>query len=319
MSFEKDSFGLGRTADTAGQWKATVYFGVLMAIAAGLCQQPSAFAQKNAAQTAAGAIIIQNNQMRQELRETRRELKEIKEGLGIEEPSSQSSEPLPMGLAVLAGVILVGGCFVLAVVAAPIAGTRESTQYQYKWFLGIPLMIAVMCGVPLLMAVLPKEQRDQYIGPLSLALFGGMFAAPVAAHYLGGWAYDRRQSPPIIAKKTMIKPVGNEGCWYVRLPNGDVNGPREKENIRVMATQGKYPPGTQWSNFETGPWDVLVEPKTSPEQSTRYWVRTPQGMSGGPYTKEQLSRAIAAGKIPDGSEAASSPDGPWRKIATKRS
>jgi len=77
-------------------WKV-VYLGVLMVIAVGLGHQPSAFAQNKAAQTAAGAIIIQNNQMRQELRETRRELKEIKEGLGIEgvaneEPSSSPTD-----------------------------------------------------------------------------------------------------------------------------------------------------------------------------------------------------------------------------------
>lgn len=49
----------------------------------------------------------------------------------------------------------------------------------------------------------------------------------------------------------------------------------------------------------------------------QYWVRTPQGKRGGPFTKEQIAKAIATGKIPADSEAATSPDGPWRRIRAK--
>ena len=50
----------------------------------------------------------------------------------------------------------------------------------------------------------------------------------------------------------------------------------------------------------------------------QYWVRTSEGKRGGPFTKEQITKAIVAGKIPEGSEVASSPDGPWQKIRIKK-
>jgi hypothetical protein len=51
----------------------------------------------------------------------------------------------------------------------------------------------------------------------------------------------------------------------------------------------------------------------------KLWVRTPDGKRGGPYSKQQVTRAIAAGKLPTGSEAATSPDGPWKVIKNLQS
>jgi hypothetical protein len=66
-----------------------------------------AYPQNNAAKTAAGAIILQNNRTQQELRETKRELREIKEGLGIEssdasQAGNRTAIPHSAGIALLA-------------------------------------------------------------------------------------------------------------------------------------------------------------------------------------------------------------------------
>jgi hypothetical protein len=105
---------------------------------------------------------------------------------------------------------------------------------------------------------------------------------------------------------------------WVRLPNGKVGGPYGMDTVQANVKDGRYPSGTQWSNSEAGPWEFLVRPKGAEQKTDHLWVRTPEGKRGGPYTKDQISKAIAAGKLPEGSEAASSPDGPWRKISGKR-
>jgi hypothetical protein len=49
------------------------------------------------------------------------------------------------------------------------------------------------------------------------------------------------------------------------------------------------------------------------------WVRTPEGKQGGPYSQQQIKKAIAAGQLPTGSKAAASPDGPWTVIKNLQS
>jgi hypothetical protein len=355
-------------------WKV-VFLDVLMVIAVGLGHQPSAFAQNKAAQTAAGAIIIQNNQMRQELRETRAELKEIKEGLGIESaPSGGGEGALPVALAILiaiVGVVVFIGAMLWLVVRWRSDLTAIRTELQsarrsndawqvYKALCngrGIPTQVFVVmfglislffwfessAGLERLDSTFNNPDSSKaveahhayewecvvgsglWLSGFTAAWFYGLFLyanrlvrRSICAETTDGKVSDEAAAAVVMGGSlAKAKPALLPCSWFVRLPDGTIRGPFEK--ARVMAWRGRYPSGTQWSNFESGPWEVLVEPKTSPEQSTRFWVRTPQGMNGGPYTREQLSKAIAAGKIPDGSEAASSPDGPWRKIAVKRS
>jgi len=105
---------------------------------------------------------------------------------------------------------------------------------------------------------------------------------------------------------------------WVRLPNGKIGGPYGMDTVQAHLKDGRYPSGSQWSNSEYGPWEFLVRPDGVAQKTDRLWVRTPEGKRGGPYTQDQISKAIAAGKVPDGSEAAASPDGPWKKISGKR-
>jgi hypothetical protein len=58
---------------------------------------------------------------------------------------------------------------------------------------------------------------------------------------------------------------------------------------------------------------------TESSSPQRVWVRTPDGKSGGPYTTDQIAKAIAASKIPEGTEVAPSPNGPWKAINFKKS
>jgi hypothetical protein len=65
----------------------------------------------------------------------------------------------------------------------------------------------------------------------------------------------------------------------------------------------------------------LVGPPPPPPVAVhvQWWIRAPDGRQSGPYTKECLARALTAGKLPQGTVAANSPNGPWRPVQVKKS
>lgn len=73
--------------------------------------QQAVLAQGKGANTAAGAIILQNNRTQHELRETKQELEQIREGLGLPAPESNTEDsPFVLLLACVAtlGIIAFG-------------------------------------------------------------------------------------------------------------------------------------------------------------------------------------------------------------------
>jgi len=77
--------------DCLGLRQLVVSAGLSLIILTVDCQ--AVYSQNNAVRNAAGVLILQNNRTQQELRETRRELKEIREGLGIESTTSGGAAP----------------------------------------------------------------------------------------------------------------------------------------------------------------------------------------------------------------------------------
>jgi hypothetical protein len=307
------------------QWRYTVVtVGLSLVMVAAHGQV--AFSQNNAARNAAGYMILQNNRTQQELRETKQELREIKEGLGIESTSSGDSTANPAILALAMGVLL-------ALIAGVIWGLRESlscerhiragdfTKYRraYEWrvtFLAFALGFSpwftfdprfqwlYMPGLFLTLSigvVLTREGRLKKRFDKATAQYSH---SPVKAG-------ERNAKVGQAVNKMALIPHQS----FVRLPTGEIEGPGEKANIRVLAKQGKYPPGTQWSDTANGPWETLVD-EVAVTPVLGIWIRTPDGRSGGPYTKDQIRKAIATGKLAANAQAASTPSGPWRSIGS---
>jgi hypothetical protein len=82
-------------------------------------------------EAAAGALIIQQGRTRQELQETKRELKAIREGLGIDEPSTQRDGPDPTALPV-AILCAVGVAIGLLVFFASIVSNARKEAAKLK-------------------------------------------------------------------------------------------------------------------------------------------------------------------------------------------
>jgi hypothetical protein len=115
------------------------------------------------------------------------------------------------------------------------------------------------------------------------------------------------------------------GGMWLRLPNGRMGGPFAKHLILTQARQGTYPPGTVWSEQADGPWllvpgvKAMAAPPPAPIASAvQWWIRTPDGKQSGPHTKEQLAKAAAVGRLPQGTVAANSPNGPWKKVRLQK-
>jgi hypothetical protein len=66
----------------------------------------------------------------------------------------------------------------------------------------------------------------------------------------------------------------------------------------------------------TDPRGVTLPEK--PMAGDQFWIRTPDGKQSGPHTKEQLARAASAGRIPQGTVAADSPNGPWKQVQLRK-
>jgi hypothetical protein len=113
--------------------------------------------------------------------------------------------------------------------------------------------------------------------------------------------------------------------WFLHFPDGKIKGPGEGENIRVLAKQGKYPPGTTWSQQANGPWvpvpgvkAAAAPPPAPAAPAVQWWIRTPDGRQSGPHTKEQLAKSASAGRLPQGTVVANSPNGPWKRIQLRK-
>jgi len=111
----------------------------------------------------------------------------------------------------------------------------------------------------------------------------------------------------------------------IKLPSGKTGGPFGKASVIANARQGKYPPGTAWSEAANGPWlpvpalQCVTPPRSAPaSDSEGWWIRLPSGEQSGPYTKEQLATAAAVGKLPPGTVAANSSDGPWKAVQSQK-
>jgi hypothetical protein len=131
---------------------------------------------------------------------------------------------------------------------------------------------------------------------------------------------DRLQPSNVVVAEVQAP----SGAW-LKLPNGKMGGPFEKAVVLMNARQGKYPLGTVWSEQAEGPWvpvpGVSAPPAPMPAPvaaSVQWWIRTPDGKQSGPHTKEQLATAAAAGRIPQGTVAANSPNGPWKQVRLQK-
>jgi hypothetical protein len=296
MKLKKNSLGLGKTADTAGQWKAAV-FCAWIAIGMSLGHSHNAFAQSKAAQTAAGAYmmnsIIQQNRTRQELNETKKELRAIREGLGIEAESPPELPKPSLGivvLVVLVGVLFVGSILRGVLAKMPICGGRQATQRSFLLWLGMPSMFAWMLGFPVLVGHVIGG-----IGPaISLLWVVGMPVLLLASYAFGGSVYDRRLS------------CRSPGLGYDRRTSS------RSQAVGALAVDQT----TDEDFFKSSPSREVVAVKS---ELADIYIRTPQGRRGGPFTRNQVLKAVSAGKIPGGTLAAKSPDGPWMPIRVKGS
>jgi hypothetical protein len=314
------------------QWRYTVVaVGLSLVMVAAHGQV--AFSQNNAARNAAGYMILQNNRTQQELRETKQELREIKEGLGIESTSSGGSAPSPAAIAASVALLAVVGVITLWAIsqAAACETYRKAGNFQkYKQAYGFRAMFVAFVALfapvfgTLFVAALMRDriQHASADAIQSTAQFSvlAFIAWTVVICVFGKWYVNESRLRRLFEAVHPIAAVSatssaNPHRSFVRLPSGEIKGPGEKANIRVLAKQGRYPPGTQWSDSANGPWETLVE-EAAITPSLRLWIRTPDGRSGGPYTRDQIKKAIATGKLAANAQAASTPSGPWRSIGS---
>jgi hypothetical protein len=317
----------------AYQWKRSlVAAGLSLVIVA--THGHVAFSQNNAARNAAGYMILQNNRTQQELRETKQELREIKEGLGIESTSSGDSTPTPAALVLSVAFLLVCGAMTLWAIRQAInceTYRRAGDFDRYKKACGFRAMfvnLALAFGPVLAIAFMARDRADAIpqegfaVGFFAwiawcvlLKLLGRTYVSETRLRKLFEELHPAASGVQSTASRGHPSTLRNPHQSFVRLPSGEIKGPGEKANIRVLAKQGGYPPGTQWSDTANGPWETLVE-EAAITPSLRLWIRTPDGRSGGPYTRDQIKKAIATGKLAANAQAASTPSGPWRSIGS---
>ncbi len=298
-------------------------FGALVAVALSVSLGPSAFAQSKAAQTAAGAMIIQNNQMRQELRETRKELKEIKDGLGIgaatnEDAGSTGLTPESREALTRMAVPL-SSLFLLLLLLPLVLVCRKRFEYAVagnaEWAGKFAMLYAFVVGTAVL--VTGSLVSLAFVSPIGLILLlaipaWGVFAF-LRMHHWGNQLVLQYQSA---TGDLAVTPEGEDlSDW----PTPGVLMGRGIIPILRPAQSGDQRIGKVLPLCRSPLDEVSLQLKPAPRPSAPLWVKTPDGKRGGPFTQDQIAKAITAGKIPDGSEAAVTPDGPWKKIVAKRS
>lgn len=117
--------------------------------------------------------------------------------------------------------------------------------------------------------------------------------------------------------------TASEPAIWIRMPNGKTGGPFPESHLRLVKSNPKYPSETAWSRSPDGPWNPIRR-EAPPENASPggsesppklcMWIRTPAGKKGGPFTQQQVRDAYKSGKIPPGSEYATSEDGPWKPL-----
>jgi hypothetical protein len=125
------------------------------------------------------------------------------------------------------------------------------------------------------------------------------------------------------AAAAVDEPVAN-GVW-IKLPNGKICGPFDRDAALKNAREGKYSAGSAWAEQEEGPWapfpglkGAIPTPSETTLSGGHWWIQTPDGKLSGPHSKEQLAKEVTAGRISEGTVAASSPNGPWKPIRLKK-
>lgn len=193
--------------------------------------------------------------------------------------------------------------------------------------LGVGLVSYAMAGliaVPLIWSgYIDKDSADGFVSVTTCVAF--------LANTLGIVFYSIKRSgrQKRTGRRSVQQPSLSESQqadrWFLRFPSGKIKGPGEGENIRVLARQGRYPPGTTWSQQANGPWvpipgvKAAAAPTLAPVATgVQWWIRTPDGKQSGPHTKEQLAKAAAAGRLPQGTVAANSPNGPWKQVQLRK-
>jgi len=313
------------------------------------------YSQNNAVRNAAGAIILQNNRTQQELRDTKRELREIKEGLGI-------NSSVPGASSVNPGMLVLAVAFLLAISVWMVWALRQTQlvdrhlragdfkKYAQSYGFRVFFIAFALAFLPWFALARFQEDFAEGSGLVALALVAWVILCFGVVVVLARESrvrnlFDKaseRLSKTAITQNTQtekhsvlsLKRRGQQPAvfeashfdqWFLRFPSGKIKGPRNGEDIRVFAKQGKYPPGTTWSQQANGPWvpvpgvKAAAAPPPAPvAPAVRWWIRTPDGKQSGPHTKEQLAKAEAAGRLPQGTVAANSPNGPWKQVQLRK-
>jgi len=102
-----------------------------------------------------------------------------------------------------------------------------------------------------------------------------------------------------------------------------------KRLVRRQATseaqQSDRSPGTISSQQMNGPCVSIPsveaaasQTPTTVETGVQWWIRTPDGKQSGPHSKEQLIKAVVAGRVPQGTVTANAPSGPWKQLQLRK-
>jgi hypothetical protein len=312
---------------------ATV-FGAMVAVALSVSHGHSAFAQSKGAQTAAGAMIIQNNQMRQELRETRKELKEIKEGLGIESAPSANSDDRPSLLFVILSILAAGAIAIGLAVGlyrrwiTDLKEFREELE-QAKGKSNFWKVVRVLCsaqGIPAQVLILVLTAKFLTYS-MSYSEGRRRVQESVEANFDHPHFWNARQAVEAALAAYDEKYFFDATIWFCGVPALWFTAVLLYARWRFFSTSARTSKAhSAQSESDASSHQAVTKSLDSGRltqaagavQDRRLWVRTPTGKVGGPYRADQIAKAVAAGKVPGGSMAASSPDGPWQKIIVSR-
>ena len=300
--------------------------------------QHEAAAQSNTAKNAAGAagvIILQQHKMRQELNETKKELKAIREDLGIEEPARSNSNTSSFDsnerkfIAIMVCIpFVLFFCFCGWVVCwyfltkSVSRSEKLGTAFVLLKLLVKLLATVVKWGLIALIFTCPSyffPPGDQHWEVATFCSFcaaaafwiicGRLFpdklqgntdtvtSSPTECEVLRAWQ-DKR---PVTSFPTDC------AAPWLRFSGGEIRGPCHKRDVLAAAAAGVYSANTEWGVSKEGPWKPLVTANV-------YWLKTSKGRAYGPYKREQISKALKNGKIPPGSEMSLTANGPWVKI-----
>jgi hypothetical protein len=319
------------TAKCVGVWATVLAAAVLFSGGPALAQQANPLAP---------VIIlnnIQNRRQEQELRETKRELKAIREGLGIEAPAPEP-KPLSPAIAVL---MALGVAIALALVFAGLwaqwlrdlsalrSRLANATKAGNTW--------AAYCVLCNLKSVAGQMFQAALFG-LVIIVFSDIIY--INAPWVTATDEQRKAMNDLVPSRLVVAAVigglfsvvwfgglyvyAGRLCSHPRLdvadsldrdsePAGSVSSPPAAAQQFFGAPQAtQIKPHT--SGSRTARSLPSGRPKTADRLSASLWVKTPDGKQGGPYTKQQIIMAVGSGKIPADSCCSSSPTGPWHKI-----